>query len=191
MSGAVATHEAEPGPADLGDRLTAAGLRATPARIRILAATVAARMPAAAEQIFRRLQAERTPIGIATVYRVLNELSSAGLLQRGWIPGHTGARAVYSPRMEPSAADAATHRLVCGRCGHSIPFADTGLPERVRRAAGLSEQTGRLTIVAECLGCRPACPSRIGKRPDQMTRDGRGSPEHPCSGQSLPGAPRR
>ncbi|MFT3821809.1 MAG: transcriptional repressor [Rubrivivax sp.] len=142
------------------ERLRSVGLRPTMARVLIMQALEAAGAPMTAEDVFRALTQRGVPVGLATAYRALAELATAGLLLRAWVQGHAGAKAVYSLAAPLAEAAGPAHRLSCRRCGRCVSFSDPGLTERLRMAAGLSGLSAQgqgLTITADGLGCSSAC----------------------------------
>ncbi|MFT3820438.1 MAG: transcriptional repressor [Rubrivivax sp.] len=141
-------------------RLRAVGLRPTTARVAIVQALEAADAPLTAEALFRALTRRGVPVGLATTYRSLAELASAGLLLRAWVQGHAGAKVVYAVTAPAEGRVPARHRLTCARCGRCVFFTDAGLTQRLRQAAGLGSLDAPaqgLTITVGCLGCSPAC----------------------------------
>ena len=86
-----------------------------------------------AQEIFDRLRASRRRVGIASIYRVLELLSSEGLVQR--IELGAGIS-----RFEPihSGGDH-HHHLVCDACGKVEAFEDPQLESAIHR---LEESSG-------------------------------------------------
>ena len=143
-------------------RLRRAGLRPTAARVHMMLALDAAKVPMAAEDVFRVLSQQGVILSLGTAYRSLAELAAAGLLTRTWVQGHAGAKAAYLVEAATSPACDVAHRLICGRCGHSVAFVDAGLQEHLSQAVGqlrLKERQS-LTVTVDCLGCLPACEAR-------------------------------
>jgi len=101
----------------IAQRLRAARLRPTVARIGVLQLVEAAAPDSlAAEELFRQLITKGVRVGAGSVYRVLQELHTAGLLVREW---GSARKAFYRSRL--GAADGGMVRLVCsdsGRCIH-------------------------------------------------------------------------
>jgi Fur family transcriptional regulator, ferric uptake regulator len=74
-----------------------------------------------AQEIFDKLRADGRPVGIASVYRTLDQLTSDGFLQRIDIGAGTA-------RYEPLHTDGEHHHhLVCDDCGKVEAFADDEL----------------------------------------------------------------
>jgi Fe2+ or Zn2+ uptake regulation protein len=146
-------------PAGVLERLRTVGLRPTEARVHIVLALEAAETPMTVSDVFRALIRRGVKVCLGTTYRTLVELAAVGVLLRTWVPGHYGTKATYTLKAAGLEARA-SHRLTCGRCGHSIAFMDPGLPERLCRAAGLHEPgefRQPLTVTVACLGCSPTC----------------------------------
>jgi Fur family ferric uptake transcriptional regulator len=139
----------EPTPSE---RLRAARLRPTATRLSVLRAVEAASGPFSVSDLFRNLVAsDDAVISIATVYRVLGDFESAGLLERSWEPGAT-PKAVYSLRYaHADQGSAPSHRLLCRRCGHSVILHDGSLLEQLRAFSGCTEPGRHLTIETD--GC--------------------------------------
>lgn len=82
-----------------------------------------------APEVEDALRAAGTKVGRATVYRVLEQLRDARLVQRLDV-GHGGGR--YEPvRHGPDHH----HHLVCDRCGDVLPFADPALERAIANVA--------------------------------------------------------
>ena len=94
--------------------------------LEILAVNPARHM--SAEDVYRRLLESNDDIGLATVYRVLTQFESAGLVTRHHFEGGT---AVFE-------LDQGEHHdhIVCEDCGRVEEFADAGIEDRQREIAG-------------------------------------------------------
>jgi Fur family transcriptional regulator, ferric uptake regulator len=86
-----------------------------------------------AQEIFDRLRADDHQIGIASVYRSLDQLAREGYVRRVEI-GLDGAR--FEPIL---AGGEHHHHIVCDRCGRIEAFEDVGLE---RAIGGLERRTG-------------------------------------------------
>jgi len=85
-----------------------------------------------AQEIFDALRAEERPVGLASVYRVLELLSDEGLVQRIELGAGTA-------RFEPVLPSGDHHHhLVCADCGKVEAFEDPELERALRRAEGRS-----------------------------------------------------
>jgi len=130
-------------------RLREAGVKATLPRLKIL--DVFHQHPdrhMSAADVYRTLVADRSNIGLATVYRVLAQLEEAGLLRRTALDVHT---TVY----ELNDGERHDH-LVCTHCGRILEASDPGLDALLRRIARRSSfalQSYSLVLYGDC-GCR-------------------------------------
>ena len=114
-----------------------------------------------AQEIFDQLRADRRPVGIASVYRTLDQLTSEGFLQRVDI----GAG---SARYEPIHADGQHHHhLVCGDCGKVEAFADDELERalhKVESKTGYSVAAHDVVLRGVCDVCAPDQPRPAARR---------------------------
>jgi len=106
-----------------------------------------------AEDVYRRLLESNEDIGLATVYRVLTQFESAGLVKRHHFEGGT---AVFE-------LDQGEHHdhIVCEDCGRVAEFADAGIEDRQREIAarhGFELTDHALTLRGRCV--RERCPHR-------------------------------
>jgi Fur family ferric uptake transcriptional regulator len=86
-----------------------------------------------AQEIFDQLRGEGRRVGIASVYRTLEQLSREGHLQRVDLGSGT-------TRFEPAHADGEHHHhVVCDECGKVEAFAD---PELERALHEVEDRTG-------------------------------------------------
>jgi len=104
-----------------------------------------------AQEIFDGLRASDRRVGIASVYRVLELLTSEGLVQR--IDLGAGIS-----RFEPAHSGGDHHHhLVCDRCGKVEAFEDSGLERAIHR---LEERSGYavaghdVVLHGACADCR-------------------------------------
>ena len=105
-----------------------------------------------AQEIFDVLREQGRHVGIASVYRTLEQLSRDGYLQRI----ETGSG---TTRFEPLQADGEHHHhLVCDDCGKVEAFADDALEEAIHAVEG---KTGYVVaghdvvLRGVCDACRP------------------------------------
>ena len=131
-------------------RLGSAGRRTTPARARVVAATLRRDAPFSAEEVVREIA--RYGVGRATVFRTLDLLVSIGALSR--VHGiEEGGRCVrYTP-----CAPAHHHHLVCRSCGRVEEFDLAGLDSklaRIARARGYAALGHTLEVAGICAECR-------------------------------------
>lgn len=134
--------------------LKSAGLKATLPRLKILKLFETSDVRhLTAEDVYKILLAEGEDVGLATVYRVLTQFETAGLLTRHHFEG---GKAVF----EFNQGSHHDH-IVCLQCGLVEEFCDPEIEERQKRIAAESGFTIRehsLYIYADC--ARPNCPNR-------------------------------
>jgi Fur family ferric uptake transcriptional regulator len=103
-----------------------------------------------ANEIFEALRAKDRKIGLASVYRALDQLTSLQLVQRLEFPD--------AARYEPMPASGEHHHhLVCESCGKVEPFEDGGLEralERVGEGAGFHVEAHDVLLRGACADCR-------------------------------------
>lgn len=80
-----------------------------------------------AEDVYKILLEQKDEIGLATVYRVLNQFDDAGIITRHHFEG---GRSVF----ELSAKEHHDH-LVCLTCGHVFEFEDDVIEDRQEKVA--------------------------------------------------------
>ena len=139
---------------DTLDDLKSTGLKATLPRLKILEIFQKGdQRHMTADDVFRVLLAERSDIGLATVYRVLTQFEQAGLLIRS---NFEGGKAVY----EINEGEHHDH-LVCVDCGHVEEFYDAEIEKRqnsIAETRGFRIADHALSIYAHCT--KDACPNR-------------------------------
>ena len=155
-----AARSAPAGPADAAAALADAGHRRGGAqdgdhRAARRAAAARCRPPRSSEQLQRRgREASR-----ASIYRVMEELESIGLLARVEVGQGTA-------RFEPARGAAGHHHhLVCERCGRLEPFSDDGLEraiERVSERLALEVSEHEIVLRGACRSCARAVSRRSG-----------------------------
>ncbi|MDR2128312.1 MAG: transcriptional repressor [Burkholderiaceae bacterium] len=82
------------------------------------------------EQVYRQLHLRGTPTSLATVYRIMHELESAGLLRR---EPSDARKALY--RLPLSDPEAAGLRVICPVTGDAIPLDEPQLHRYLLAAA--------------------------------------------------------
>ena len=133
--------------------LKSAGLKATGPRMRILELFEAALVNGpnrhlTAEDVYKELVAEEFDVGLATVYRVLSQFESAGLIVRRYFGND---RATYE-------MDDGSHHdhIVCTRCGRVEEFVDEDIECRQREIAdrlGFQLEDHALSLYGICREC--------------------------------------
>ena len=136
------------------DELKTMGLKATAPRLKILELFQdRRRRHMSAEDVYRRLLDSNEDIGLATVYRVLTQFESAGLVTRHHFEGGT---AVF----ELNEGEHHDH-IVCTDCGRVEEFTDDSIEDKQREIAarlGFEISDHSLTLHGRCV--RPNCPHR-------------------------------
>ena len=109
-----------------------------------------------AQEIFDQLRVEGRQVGIASVYRVLEQLSKDGFVQRIDIGAGT-------TRFEPiHAGGEHHHHLVCDDCGKVEAFADDQLEralQKVEGRTGYSVAGHDVVLRGACADCAPTLKS--------------------------------
>ena len=101
-----------------------------------------------AEDVYRRLIDSGSEIGLATVYRVLSQFETAGIVQRHHFEGGQA-------RFELAHGRHHDH-IVCVQCGKVEEFVDDVIERRQKNIARQREfdlQKHSLVLYANCLSC--------------------------------------
>jgi Fur family transcriptional regulator, ferric uptake regulator len=134
--------------------LRSMGLKATLPRLKVLELFQRSKTRhMTAEDVYKLLLEEESDIGLATVYRVLDQFEKAGLLLRHHFEG---GKAIYEVN-EGSHHD----HLVCMQCGRVEEFYDAEIERRqvkIAKERGFSIRDHQLYIYAECT--KSGCPHR-------------------------------
>jgi Fur family ferric uptake transcriptional regulator len=133
------------------DELRSVGYRAGAARVAVIELLERQECCLGAQEIHDELRAAGTPVGLASVYRVLDTLAQRGLLQRVDVgDGIT--------RYEAARTDADHHHhLVCDGCGRVESFADDRLERVIRdveRRSGYAVAAHDVVLRGACTDCR-------------------------------------
>jgi Fur family ferric uptake transcriptional regulator len=100
-----------------------------------------------AQEIFDELRVAERPVGLASIYRALDQLTGEGFLQKVDLGSGTA-------RYEPVRADGDHHHhLVCDECGKVEAFADDRLEQALHR---IENRTG-YRVAAHDVVLRGAC----------------------------------
>jgi Fur family ferric uptake transcriptional regulator len=135
---------------DLAGQMTAAGVRPTAQRVRVLEELAREHNDATAQELHRRLASGGDRIGLATVYRALAALSDAGLVDT---LTHGQAETCY----RLCATGHHHHHLVCTGCHRVVELTNCSVGEWVAKAARAEgfEATGHsLEVTGLCANCR-------------------------------------
>jgi Fur family ferric uptake transcriptional regulator len=135
-------------------QLREAGLKVTTPRMKILGILAGdEQRHMSAEDVYRRLLESEEDIGLATVYRVLTQFESAGLVTRHRFEGGS---AVFELNEGPHH-----DHIVSIDCGMVEEFTDEQIEARQKAAAaelGFKLADHSLTLHGHCL--RESCPNR-------------------------------
>ena len=130
------------------ERLRALGLRVTPPRLFALEALHAGDGHLTAEAVMQRIAARYPSVNLATVYRTLDTLVSAGLVTQTDLGNGVSSFELLG--------DAPHHHLVCSQCGAAIAVDDAllaPLRERLLRDYGFRAEAHHMAIFGLCSGC--------------------------------------
>lgn len=149
----VADHHHRSWSAQALDDLQARGLRNGGARRAVVEHLGAQSCCKSAQEIHEGILERGGRVGIASVYRALDQLVELDLVQRVELgDGVT--------RFEPSHADGDHHHhLVCDDCGKVEPFSDVGLERALEEAASrlaYDMQDHEVVLHGHCSDCAPA-----------------------------------
>lgn len=129
-----------------------AGLKTTLPRLRVLSILEASETRhMSAEDVYREILKEPNPVGLATIYRVLTQFVSAGLVARHQFEGE---KSVFELN------DSAHHdHMVCAKCGLVIEFVNReieSLQHRIAESHDFELQDHTLTLYGMCGHCQPS-----------------------------------
>lgn len=130
--------------------LAGAGSRSGGARDEVMELLAREGCLLSAQDIHDLLRERGRRVGMASVYRTLELLSSHGLVRRV----EAGGVASFEVML---ASGEHHHHLVCERCGETIPFADPELErvlDDVQQRLGVPDAEHEVIIHASCQGCR-------------------------------------
>jgi Fur family ferric uptake transcriptional regulator len=133
--------------------LGAGGYRLTRARRAVAEAVGAQRGHFTAEHLLRDARARHATVARATVFRSLDLLAGAGLVERVDLPS---GEHVY---VRCGAARDHHHHLVCSRCGRAVDIGDLGigpLLQELGRRTGYRVDSHRLEVYGRCPACAQA-----------------------------------
>lgn len=125
------------------------GLKVTAARVKILDLLEKHKEAhLSAEDVYKKMLEQGEEVGLATVYRVLTQFESAGIIKRHHFEG---GHSVYE-------MDEGLHHdhMVCLRCGEVTEFVDEIIEERqekIARDAKFTMTDHSLTIYGVCRAC--------------------------------------
>ena len=130
--------------------LKQAGLKTTQPRLKVLDVLETSEIHhMTAEDVYKRLLETEQEIGLATVYRILTQFETAGLVIRH---NFEGGRALYE-------LDNGAHHdhMVCVECGKVFEFFDRTIEQRQRNVAtkaGFAMEDHSLSLYGVCNGMK-------------------------------------
>ena len=133
------------------DELQAAGYRSGGARRAVVELLARQSCCLSAQEIFDALRADGRPVGIASIYRVLDLLAERRLVLRLDVGGGV---ARYEPALPD---DEHHHHLVCDDCGKVEAFSDEPLEQALRRLGtrvGYEVEAHDVVLRGTCESCR-------------------------------------
>jgi Fur family ferric uptake transcriptional regulator len=140
------------------DELKNVGLKATGPRLKVLQVFHSqARRHLSAEDVYRHISEENGDVGLATIYRVLGQLTDVGILVRSVFDADSG-KAVYEIH-EGKHHD----HLICLECGRVDEFVDEVIEKRQRAVAesnGYALSQHQLALYGYCADCRGAAKNK-------------------------------
>lgn len=132
------------------DQLNAVGLKATTPRLKVLQVFHGgSSRHLSAEDVHRQISEQRLDVGLATVYRILNQLTDVGILARNLFDS---GKAVY----ELHNGEPHDH-LICLDCGCVEEFSDNVIDARQRSVAAAKGYTlaeRQLVLYGYCPRCQ-------------------------------------
>ena len=130
--------------------LEQAGLKTTQPRLKVLNVLETSEIRhMTAEDVYKQLLQSEQEVGLATVYRILTQFETAGLVIRH---NFEGGRALYELH------DGAHHdHMVCVECGKVFEFVDRTIEQRQRNVAakaGFVMEDHSLSLYGVCNGMK-------------------------------------
>jgi Fur family peroxide stress response transcriptional regulator len=142
---ALATAPVIPSDEALAKRCRSVGLRATTQRLAVWRALLETKAHPSPEGVFRAVRARVSSVSLATIYKTLDSLESAGLIEQVSKLSETKR---YDGNLDPH------HHLVCRVCkaviDHDDPTLDVALPAGL---PGFLAESVRIEVVGVCATC--------------------------------------
>ena len=136
------------------------GLKTTQPRLKVLNVLETSEVRhMTAEDVYKQLLQSEQEVGLATVYRILTQFETAGLVIRH---NFEGGRALYE------LCDGAHHdHMVCVECGKVFEFVDRTIEQRQRNVAakaGFVMEDHSLSLYGVCNGMKESGSSSMSNR---------------------------
>jgi Fur family peroxide stress response transcriptional regulator len=139
----------------LAARCRAAGLRATSQRLAVWRALMSTTTHPSPEGVFRAVREQMPSVSLATIYKTLDSLEAAGLIEQVSQLSETKR---YDGNLAPH------HHLVCRVCkaviDHDDPALDVTLPNAL---PGFLAEAVRVEVVGVCATCLASATSENSK----------------------------
>jgi Fur family transcriptional regulator, ferric uptake regulator len=132
------------------ERLRATGRRSGAARAAVVDLLADESCCLSAQELHARLRAGGAAVGVASVYRALDQLAALGLVQRVDVGDGIA-------RYERAVGEDHHHHVVCHDCGKVEPFADESLEHAITLATnrlGYDVSGHELVLRGACADCR-------------------------------------
>jgi Fur family ferric uptake transcriptional regulator len=134
----------------VAEQLNTVGLKATLPRLKVLQVFHShERRHLTAEDVHRRMVEQNSDVGLATVYRVLAQLTDVGILARSVFESGTAVYEVHQGKHHD--------HLICLECGRVDEFVDEVIEERqkaVAQSSGYALAQHQLALYGYCPACR-------------------------------------
>lgn len=131
------------------ERCRKAGLKATPQRIAVYRSLLESDAHPGPEVVYRSVQKVLPTISLATVYKTLDALCAAGLIQQVSVMSDTKR---YDANLDPH------HHLICRNCDRVEDYAAPALESNIPlpEGMGFSTQQVHVQFFGVCDNCRGA-----------------------------------
>jgi Fur family ferric uptake transcriptional regulator len=147
----------------VAEQLNTVGLKATLPRLKVLQVFHShERHHLSAEDVHRRMLEQNSDVGLATVYRVLAQLTDVGILSRSVFESGTAVFELHQGKHHD--------HLICLECGRVDEFVDEVIEERQRaiaQSSGYALAQHQLALYGYCPECR-----KPSKKPARSSREG-------------------
>jgi Fur family ferric uptake transcriptional regulator len=157
-------HISHPYDQALQERLRQLGLRVTPQRLLVLEALSSSTTHITADEIMRWTAQRYPAINLATIYRTLDVLTSAGLVSQTDLGSGASEYELVG--------DSVHHHLVCERCGAVTEIDDTvfvPVRERLLRDFGFRVSARHIGLFGLCKACLATSRPTRQSEPAQST----------------------
>jgi Fur family transcriptional regulator, ferric uptake regulator len=147
--------------------LRARGEKATPQRLRVIAALLGSSGHVSAHTIVRSVRQDQPDIEPSTIYRTLDWLRGLGVISQTDFGADAGT--LYEWVGDPH------HHLVCKLCGHMEAVSDgtlDGARDSLLRSNNFSLQPAHMVLMGVCRACRATGSAAAGHDVDYPSGDG-------------------